>query len=865
MRIVLYEWLYYQCARHALEDLRRQFWQAAIGTMNFCVVLRVTLGQLCFSGFLRFRPIRKVRPVLVLLQSDKIKIPFTGSMRDAAVSSINIERTVFRYSVDVLCNGSEYSSTSRDDSPTAALFLSIWKSSNACHDAVEDESQKLVARYGLDGVGSCDGLARIAADQQFKLGPVRALFLNPSSHGVRPHGLLSSIPSLLYANQLATMSMVVPNTDVEDSLEKLVQLVHGHQTYPNVATCVVPTVSSSSPSSNLLSWWKVYEDDQILVHAGRWDHSVDPEDWILYLFTFQCLLAANASPDSTLFFPSLQVYQRTICPSSSAIWQLPMVETAGIEPRLPRLGVTWVLRPSDKGPTQKNESGSSSLLHQNVASATLFLVTPFGKAAAAIDPGLLVRAQQQTHDWRDHCDSDMLCYFPYLLTKGDTDGLTLVHSTSLVNVLDHGRILLHTGTSIVIDIFKSAAGDGDDTDCHFSIRIVDRNQLRMHRKRELKDESLEGTTLSSCRTTWPSLLRNFLLPATDTDVYRDENEIDLDNFELGDSSKPPETGSFDSVPQLLVLGTGCASPSPYRGASGYALLLPTPSIEGRSATVAVAVEVGEGYCTQWHRYAGGRSFASIRMIWISHAHWDHYGGLVNLILRIQQSGKQKENFDCASNERFSKKQKSNDFVMCSDQDKLRWDDCPIVVAPGKVLKYLSLIFIKPDPYYRAVHLEDATMMKTTLDRLTMNSINPILQWRNVRVNHSCIAFGFILVLQCGQGAAPYVFCYSGDTRPCRDFVESCRAVVKVYKANGRVDFLLHEATFDEIERHMSISKKHSTTKEAVMVGRDVDSERLLLTHFSQRYDTVPDIAGESEHFHRRMTVGFALDGMKVLL
>jgi ribonuclease BN (tRNA processing enzyme) len=48
----------------------------------------------------------------------------------------------------------------------------------------------------------------------------------------------------------------------------------------------------------------------------------------------------------------------------------------------------------------------------------------------------------------------------------------------------------------------------------------------------------------------------------------------------------------------------------------------------------IVFEVGEGFCTQWNRYSNGRTFDTIRAIWISHAHWDHYGGLVNLLLCI---------------------------------------------------------------------------------------------------------------------------------------------------------------------------------------------------------------------------------------
>lgn len=80
-----------------------------------------------------------------------------------------------------------------------------------------------------------------------------------------------------------------------------------------------------------------------------------------------------------------------------------------------------------------------------------------------------------------------------------------------------------------------------------------------------------------------------------------------------------------------------------------------------------------------------------------------------------------------------------------------------------------------------------------------------------------------------------------------------------------MDFLLHEATFDESEKHMSHAKKHSTVQEALKVARDVDARRLMLTHFSQRYDSVPAIAAESNQFNSRMAVGFALDGLMIPL
>ena len=274
----------------------------------------------------------------------------------------------------------------------------------------------------------------------------------------------------------------------------------------------------------------------------------------------------------------------------------------------------------------------------------------------------------------------------------------------------------------------------------------------------------------------------------------------------------------------------------------------------------VAVEVGESYCTQFHRYGVGRSLAEIKLIWISHAHWDHYGGLVNLLMQIHQMN----NAAGAESNNSSIVEPRPKRVKQNSENASSAISAPYVVAPPKVLRFLRLIFDHPGSYYTEVHMDDTAAMDKALQHL--NKVNHCLsRWDNIRVDHSCLSYGFVLALQMRGYREPFIFVFSGDTRPCRNLVDQCRALTKHFKSNNRVDFLLHEATFDEKEFHMSFTKKHSTVAEAIMVGRDIDAERLLLTHFSQRYDTVPNVEIESIRFEGRMDVGFALDGMKVFL
>lgn len=52
---------------------------------------------------------------------------------------------------------------------------------------------------------------------------------------------------------------------------------------------------------------------------------------------------------------------------------------------------------------------------------------------------------------------------------------------------------------------------------------------------------------------------------------------------------------------------------------------------------------------------------------------------------------------------------------------------------------------------------------------------------------------------------------------------------------------MHEATFEDELKSDAIAKKHSTTSEAIGVGVAMGARRVLLTHFSQRYQKVPSM------------------------
>lgn len=87
----------------------------------------------------------------------------------------------------------------------------------------------------------------------------------------------------------------------------------------------------------------------------------------------------------------------------------------------------------------------------------------------------------------------------------------------------------------------------------------------------------------------------------------------------------------------------------------------------------------------------------------------------------------------------------------------------------------------------------------------------------------------------------FKFSYSGDCRPSKIFSQIGK--------NSTV--LLHEATFDDEMGDDARIKKHSTTSEAIGVGVAMGARRILLTHFSQRYQKLP-IMGDIKSLHIKL-------------
>jgi ribonuclease Z len=60
-----------------------------------------------------------------------------------------------------------------------------------------------------------------------------------------------------------------------------------------------------------------------------------------------------------------------------------------------------------------------------------------------------------------------------------------------------------------------------------------------------------------------------------------------------------------------------------------------------------------------------------------------------------------------------------------------------------------------------------------------------------------------------------------------------------------VDLLYHEATFAESEKTRAKSTFHSTAKEAATMAKEAGAKRLVIGHYSSRYDDSTPLQNEA--------------------
>ncbi len=283
---------------------------------------------------------------------------------------------------------------------------------------------------------------------------------------------------------------------------------------------------------------------------------------------------------------------------------------------------------------------------------------------------------------------------------------------------------------------------------------------------------------------------------------------------------------------VVPLGTSAAVPFAGRHLSSLALKLPRELL---------LFDCGES--TQYQLRAMGAKTGQLSTILITHLHGDHYYGLLGLLATLSLLGR-KEPLTIVGPIGLE------DFLDSVPRIEGRtrgFDVRCIEIRPD----FTSGVVLERESYtIRAAKLDHTifaigyrldvadTPGSLNVDlAMSLGVVDPI-QYGRLKKGEAVV--GMLGRVEASDVLGPphrgSSFAYVTDTRPCSGGLELAR----------NVDLLYHESTFLESENKRADETGHSTAAGAAGVAVNAGAKRLLLTHFSARYEDVSLLEAEAQ-------------------
>ncbi|KZF24011.1 hypothetical protein L228DRAFT_252532 [Xylona heveae TC161] len=322
---------------------------------------------------------------------------------------------------------------------------------------------------------------------------------------------------------------------------------------------------------------------------------------------------------------------------------------------------------------------------------------------------------------------------------------------------------------------------------------------------------------------------------TDPEVIRladqAKKEISSDVFRSELEQKQRDIPSKDA--EIITLGTGSALPSKYRNVSATLLRVPGYG--------SYLLDCGENTLGQLRRVFPPEELREVlhdlRAIWISHLHADHHLGAASVIkawYKTVYGDNPPQNTPLHDADLLARLEDSlteKRLFIFSDKGFIQWlreysmaEDIGYSKLMPVTVKWVQAS--KTTEFYIGDSREAQILSENEELNAKFAAATGLQSFQAPDVNHCRGAKALVLSFPNG-----FKFSYSGDARPSKSFAEAGKGST----------VLLHEATFDDELQSDAKAKKHSTTSEALAVGLEMGARRIMLTHFSQRYQKIPNM------------------------
>ena len=233
-------------------------------------------------------------------------------------------------------------------------------------------------------------------------------------------------------------------------------------------------------------------------------------------------------------------------------------------------------------------------------------------------------------------------------------------------------------------------------------------------------------------------------------------------------------------------------------------------------------------------------FSKIEIILISHAHGDHYFGLIGLISTLSLLKRDKKlTVFCPlsvfkiiqAHLKFSKMNLSYelDLKVLNNTSKINIfnnNHFSIEAFPLKHSIYTNGFLIREKEKKRKLVLQKA--LDKNIDKIYFNKLTN----RENVINNDGIEINYLDVTKEGDKAKAFAYC--SDTAYFDELINNIKGV----------DLLYCETTFLKKDKDKATVTLHSTTIDAATLAKKGNVKKLLIGHFSSRYDDYNDFITE---------------------
>ncbi len=336
----------------------------------------------------------------------------------------------------------------------------------------------------------------------------------------------------------------------------------------------------------------------------------------------------------------------------------------------------------------------------------------------------------------------------------------------------------------------------------------------------VRNDSTTHSTNSDKLIFSPSLLKYHLRPSNlkgldnesilsiNCETFREEalsNEEFVESLKQFHSESSILNNEIQEYPEIVFLGTGSAMPGKVRNTSAIWVNI--------DSETSFLLDCGEGTFGQIFRFYGHEyesKLKSLKAIYVSHLHADHHLGMLQLIKKRSLITK----------------------------------DSLLLIIPPAVHKWLESYKNEVEAISHLYRMIPCETFRSNTDEEVLNRIG-LTELKTCFVPHCDHSYGVSFTT---KNEPKYKIVYSGDTIPSDNLIEMGK----------NCDLLIHEASMEDELVDEARLKFHSTTSEAIEVGKNMNANFTILTHFSQRYAKIPVF---NQKFNDR--VGIAFDNMRV--